>query len=274
MNAYDVVVKKAIEAADQIKDADAKVHAYCCILGFVKEKDVKLEKEAVSAAPAKESRKAKAAEAKSEEKGEAKPESKTKPLEMKQPDAKTVKELELAVKEIEEEPITLPADDDNEEKVALRRALVAKKYGGLSLKEAYSNAEVAKYITREVEALSAFRLRLMEAFDVRVDENDNQIGESGFGVTKEQVDGLIHHYIKEADKNAKDYGEVKLDKFLLVYIPYMIQLYEIYGYKIDDIIKAGNTMMQLTDGFTAANININNAGALVLVLRDLDKHNG
>ena len=54
----------------------------------------------------------------------------------------------------------------------------------------------------------------------------------------------------------------------------MIQLYEIYGYKIDDIIKAGNTMMQLDDGFTAANININNAGALVLVLRDLDKHNG
>ena len=99
-----------------------------------------------------------------------------------------------------------------------------------------------------------FRLRLMEAFDVKVDENDNQIGESGFGVTKEQVDGLIHHYIKEADKNAKDYGEVKLDKFLLVYIPYMIQLYEIYGHKIDDIMKAGNTMMQLTDGFTAANI--------------------
>ena len=274
MNAYETVVKKAIEAADQIKDADARVHAYCCILGFVKEKDVKLEKETVPAAPAKETRKAKAAETRAEIKGEVKSESKAKPLEMKQPDAKTVKELELAVKEIEEEPITLPADDDNEEKVALRRALVAKKYGALSLKEAYSNAEVAKYISREVEALSAFRLRLMEAFDVRVDENDNQIGESGFGVTKEQVDGLIHHYIKEADKNAKDYGEVKLDKFLLVYIPYMIQLYEIYGYKIDDIIKAGNTMMQLTDGFTAANININNAGALVLVLRDLDKNNG
>ena len=183
MNAYETVVKKAIEAADQIKDADARVQAYCCILEFVKEKDVKLEKEAVSAAPAKESRKVKAAVVKAEEKGEAKHESKAKPLEMKQPDAKTVKELELAVKDMDEEPITLPADDDNEEKVALRRALVAKKYGSLSLKEAYSNAEVAKYITREVEALSAFRLRLMEAFDVRVDENDNQIGESGFGVT-------------------------------------------------------------------------------------------
>ena len=47
MNAYETVVKKAIEAADQIKDADARVQAYCCILGFVKEKDVKLEKEAV-----------------------------------------------------------------------------------------------------------------------------------------------------------------------------------------------------------------------------------
>lgn len=274
MNAYETVVKKAIEAADQIKDADTRVHAYCCILGFLQEKDVKFDKEVVSAAPAKEGRKAKAAESKAEEKGEAKPESKTKPLEMKQPDVQTVKELELVVKEVDEETITLPGDGDNEETVTLRRALVAKKYGSLSLKEAYSNAEVSKYITREVEALSAFRLRLMETFDVKVDENDNQIGESSFGVTKEQVDELIHHYIKEADKNAKDYGEVKLDKFLLVYIPYMIQLYEIYGHKIDDIMKAGNTMMQLTDGFTAANININNAGALVLVLRDLDKGNG
>ena len=29
MNAYETVVKKAIEAADQIKDADARDHAYC-----------------------------------------------------------------------------------------------------------------------------------------------------------------------------------------------------------------------------------------------------
>ena len=35
MNAYETVVKKAIEAADQIKDADTRVHAYCCILGFL-----------------------------------------------------------------------------------------------------------------------------------------------------------------------------------------------------------------------------------------------
>ena len=32
MNAYETVVKKAIEAADQINDADGRVHAYCCIL--------------------------------------------------------------------------------------------------------------------------------------------------------------------------------------------------------------------------------------------------
>ena len=262
MNAYDVVVRKAIEAADQIKDADAKVHAYCSILGLLKEKDVELEKEPTPLVPVKEGKKVKAAEVKAE--------SKTKPLEMKQPEAKDVKEVKAAVKELEEETITLPSDNDNEETVTLRRGLVAKKYGSLTLKEAYADAEVAKYISHEVESLSAFRFRLMETFDVKVDENDNQIGESSFGITKQQVDGLVHHYIKEADKNAKDYSEVKLDKFLLVFIPYMIQLYEIFSHKVDEIVKAGNTMMQMAEGFTAANININNAGALVLVLRDMD----
>ena len=269
MNAYETVVKKAIEAADHIKEADAKVHAYCCILGYLKEKDVKLDGEAPGAAPAKESRKAKAAEPKAD----AKPENKAKPLELKKPEAKEVKELESVVKTLEEETITLPGDNDDEETVTLRRALVAKKYGDLTLKEAYSNEDVTKYITREVEALSDFRFRLMEAFDIKLDEKDNQVGESGYGISKEQVDGLVHHYIKESDKNAKDYSEVKLDKFLLVFIPYMVQLYEIYGHKIEEIVKGGNTMMQMSEGFTAANININNAGALVLVLRDLDKAN-
>lgn len=266
MNAYENVVKKAIEAADQIKDADAKVHAYCCILGFLKEKDINIEIEAMPVQAVKESKKVKASEPKTETKN------KTKPLEVKQ-EEKSAEKIEAVIKELDEETISLPSDDDDEEKVTLRRALVAKKYGNLTLKEAYSDEEVAKYITREVEALTAFRYRLMEAFDIKVDENDNQVGKSSLGITKEQVDDLVHHYIKEADKNAKDYGEVKLDKFLLVFIPYMIQLYEIYGHKIDEIVKSGNTMMQMTEGFTAANININNAAALVLVLRDMDKTN-
>lgn len=166
--------------------------------------------------------------------------------------------------------LTLPSENDTEETVEMRRVALAKKYGNMAIKDAFSNEDVSKYLTFELDAMNTFREQLMSCFDVEAKVNDAgevtyiQHGE----VTADQIDELIHHYIHEADPGAQDYSEVKLDKFLTVFIPYMIRLYKIYSYTSEQIAEIGNEVMDADGDFNCGDINIHNAEALLMILDD------
>ena len=192
-----------------------------------------------------------------------------KPLTMVKPTSEDVAKVAEAMKE---EEILPPSENDTPEMAEKRRTQVIKKYGDMPISQAFSDEKICELLSDELESMNALREQIRECFGIVVTEDENgEVSEtSESGITSEQVEKLLSFYIHEADENADDCGSVTLDKFLTKFIPYMVTLYQIYQYDGNQISAAGAEMTN-KDSFGAANININNAEALLCVLKELNK---
>ena len=143
----------------------------------------------------------------------------------------------------------------------------------MPISKAFADEKIQELLAVEFESLGAFREQIMKCFGIELTENaDGEIVEtSETGFTAEQVEKLLQYYMHEADETADDCASVKLDKFLTRFIPYMVTLYQIYGYSCDQICAAGQEMTDSKSDFGAGQININNAEALLCVLNELYK---
>lgn len=252
---FNALMQKAFDSINKISDPIECVNAIALILpytaGFEADMAVKAEAEAEP--------KAKAAEPKEH-----------KPLKMVKPTAEEVAKVEKAM---EEEEILPPVAGETKETIEKRRLQVIKKYGDMPISQAFADEKIQELLAVEFESLGAFREQIMKCFGIELTENANGeiVETSEIGFTAEQVEKLLQYYMHEADETADDCGSVKLDKFLTRFIPYMVTLYQIYGYSCDQICAAGQEMTDSKSDFGAGQININNAEALLCVLNELNK---
>lgn len=280
---YNLLAMQILNTVEAIKDPVEKAKAIGKFMEILKDKDVDAVVTAVKSDAKKQQEENLADEIMKELTGtyNAKPKKATKvekqtevlnlpksePLEMVKPNKEKVEAVKAQLEEAD--ILTLPSEDDTEETVKLRRSILAKKYGDMTIEKAFNDPEVGPYLSVEMEAMSAFREQLMKCFNIEVEENGDEIEYVSKGeVTIEQIDNLIHHYIHEADMSAEDYTGVKLDKFLTAFIPYMVHLYTIFGYTQDQIGEVGREAMDEKEDFTVADINIHNAEALKMVMED------
>lgn len=261
---FNALMQKALESIGKINDPVECVNAISQILPYVAglEGNMAFKDTVAEAEP--EEKKTKAAEPK---KAEAK---EHKPLKMVKPSAEDVAKVEKAM---EEEEILPPQEGESKEAIDKRRLQVIKKYGDMPISQAFADEKIQELLAVEFESLGAFREQVMKCFGIELTENaDGEIVEtSESGITAEQVEKLIQYYMHEADESADDCGSVKLDKFLTRFIPYMVTLYQIYGYSCNQICAAGQEMTDSKSDFGAGQININNAEALLCVLNELYK---
>lgn len=278
---YDVLIAEAVENIKKINDPLTRVEAISKIIPYVDREiilssnteDKDAAKPAEKPAPKAEAKKAEKVE-KAEKTEKKEPKTKEapkehKPLTMVKPTPEDVAKVEEAMKE---EEILPPSENDTPEMAEKRRTQVIKKYGDMPISEAFNDETVCELLSDELESMQALREQIRECFGIVVTEDENgEVTETTeSGVNSEQVEGLLRFYIHEADKNAADCGSVTLDKFLTNFIPYMVILYQIYQYDGNQISAAGAEMTN-KDSFGAANININNAEALLCVLKELNK---
>ena len=190
-----------------------------------------------------------------------------KPLAMVKPDPVKVEEIKEEIQKTYE--LTLPSAEDTEEEIEARRIAVVKQYGDMTLHEAFSDENIAKYLEREHNSISVLKQTIMDCFGIVIDDNGNETSESG--ISSDQIEQLIYFYIQELDPSAEDYTQVKVDKFVTKFVPYMKTLNEIYKFNRDEISEGGRAMFDVED-FTPDTINIDNAGPLLCVLQDTYKH--
>ena len=288
---YEILASKVIDAVEAIQDPVEKAKAIGKFMEILKDKDVEgvVTPVKVKAAKQQEEKAAAAEEefvkemdgtynvkpkkaAKVEKPADVLNLPKSEPLEMVKPNKEKVEAIKAKIEEAD--VLTLPSENDTEETVKLRRSLLAKKYGDMTIEEAFGDPEVSQYLTVEIESMSAFKEQLMKCFEIEAVYNDDGAIEyiSKGTVTIDQIDSLIHHYIHEADPKAEEYSKVKLDKFLTAFIPYMIHLYGIYSYTPDQIAEVGREAMDEKEDFSVADINIHNAEALLMVMEDKFNH--
>lgn len=284
---YEILASKVVDVVEAIKDPIEKAKAIGKFMEILKDKDVdgvvtpvkvkatKQQEEKVAAAEAEIVKELDGTYdvkpkkiAKVEKPSDVLNLPKSEPLEMVKSNKDKVEAIKAKLEEAD--TLTLPSENDTEETVKLRRSLLAKKYGDMTIEEAFSNPEVSQYLSVEIESMSAFKEQLMKCFKIEAVYNDD--GEIEYiskdTVTIDQIDALIHHYIHEADPKAEEYSKVKLDKFLTAFIPYMIHLYGIFSYTQDQIGEVGREAMDEKEDFSVADINIHNAEALLMVMED------
>lgn len=187
-----------------------------------------------------------------------------KPLEMIRPETAKVEEVKEEVEVTYE--LTDPKIDDTEEEIAARQVAIVKKYGDKTLYEAFSDENISKYLVRELNGIDALKDVIMACFGITTDANGVEHSESG--ISSDIIDELIRFYIKELEPGVENYTEVKLDKFITKFVPYMKVLYKIYQFDRNQISEGGQAMM---DGaaFQPDSINIDNAEALLCVLQEM-----
>ena len=258
---FNALMQKAFDSINKISDPVECVNAISLILPYT----AGFEDNIIVKAEAVEEPKAKNAEPKKAEVKEHKP------LKMVKPTAEDVAKVEKAMEE--EEEILPPVAGETKEAIEKRRLQVIKKYGDMPISKAFADEKIQELLAVEFESLGAFREQIMKCFGIELTENaDGEIVEtSETGFTAEQVEKLLQYYMHEADETADDCASVKLDKFLTRFIPYMVTLYQIYGYSCDQICAAGQEMTDSKADFGAGQININNAEALLCVLNELYK---
>ena len=288
---YEILASKVVDTVEAIKDPVEKAKAIGKFMEILKDKDIEGIVTPVKAKAAKQQEeKAAAAEAEivKEMDGtyDVKPKKaskvekpsdvlnlpKSEPLEMVKPNKEKAEAVKAKLAEAD--VLTVPSENDDEETIKRRQVVLAKKYGDMTIGEAFNDPEVGQYLVFENNYMSAFREQLMKCFEIEMEENSE--GEIDYvskgAVTIEQIDSLIHHYIHEADPKAEDYTKVKLDKFLTVFIPYMAHLYAIYSHTPDQIADVGREAMDDKEDFSVADINIHNAEVLKMVLEDRFDH--
>lgn len=288
---YEILASKVVDTVEAIKDPVEKAKAIGKFMEILKDKDVEEVVTPVRVKAVKQQEeKAAAAEAEivKELNGtyDVKPKKmakvekpsdvlnlpKSEPLEMVKPNKDKVEAIKAKLEEAD--TLTLPSENDDEETIKRRQVVLAKRYGDMTIGEAFNDPEVGQYLTFENSYMSAFREQLMKCFQIEMEENDE--GEIEYvskgEVTIDQIDNLIHHYIHEADSKAEDYTKVKLDKFLTAFIPYMAHLYAIYSHTPDQIAEVGREAMDEKEDFSVADINIHNAEVLKMVLEDRFDH--
>ena len=269
---YDLLITDAVENIQKIDDPLSRVEAIAKIIPYV-DREIILSSDTEGKDAAKRAEKPAAkAETKKAEKKETKAKDtpkEHKPLTMVKPTSEDVAKVAEAMKE---EEILPPSENDTPEMAEKRRTQVIKKYGDMPISQAFSDEKICELLSDELESMNALREQIRECFGIVVTEDENgEVSEtSESGITSEQVEKLLSFYIHEADENADDCGSVTLDKFLTKFIPYMVTLYQIYQYDGNQISAAGAEMTN-KDSFGAANININNAEALLCVLKELNK---
>ena len=160
----------------------------------------------------------------------------------------------------------LPKKGETAEERQNRQAALIANFGDMTLAEINKDAKVKPYFVVELNAITEFYKLMLKVFGVSYDEAGKEIDAGQF--TAADVLQLVHHYIKEADESAENSGQVKVDKLLTKFCPYLISLYTLFNnYTGEQIDEAGMKMLGSKE-FRKSRINIKNIDALLAILAE------
>lgn len=296
MTFYELLLAKATETIDQITDPVAKAKAIADFLAMPVEITSYEVDAAVEAKPVAEEKAAKPAKSTRAKKTEAKPVAEAvqpvveavkpaaeetpaaavaetvnehapdpKPVEKAPEVVEPAPEVVAKVKEAVEDvkPYVASGKETAAERQA-RQAVLVKAFGDLKLGEVLSDPEKKSFFTSELGAIGTFKNFFMKKFGITVDENGVEHNATQY--TLKQVEATIFHYIHECDESGETWRDVKIDKFITVFIPYMMNLYNLFSTYTDEQINEAGTKMLNGGHFTMGRINHSNIDALYYIL--------
>lgn len=158
----------------------------------------------------------------------------------------------------------MPVEGETAEQRQERQAVLVKVFGDMKLNEVLGDTEKKKFFAAEIKAIGAFRNFFLAKFGISFDAEGNEHTESGY--TSQQVDETIHHYVHECDETGEKWDEIKVDKFITVFIPYMMNIYTLFSSYTDEQILAAGRRMIHNDNFSLGRINHENIDALQYLL--------
>ena len=294
MTFKEIMMAKAIETVDMITDPVARANAIAQFLKAYVDESIDLDAAVTEAAkPVEEKpseKPAKAIKGKTDKKTKAEPSKPApeadKPKEaapepvnapapepvakavteeapvIEDPKPETVEKVKDAVEKVE--PYEAKDKETADERQA-RQAVLVKAFGGETLGEILTVPEKKRFFAAELKAIGAFRNFFLNKFGITFDENGVEHNAGNF--TSQQVDNTVHHYIHECgDETSSDWKDIKVDKFITVFIPYMMSLDTLFAtYTYEQIIEAGRKMTRKSD-FSLGRINHETIDALHYIL--------
>ena len=285
MKFKEIMMAKAIETVDMITDPVARANAIVQFLNaYVDENTVDLdmpetkptEKPAKAVKP-KNKKETKVEDSKPAAEAEkAAPEPVAKPVPEPEPVAKAAEEAPVIeapkpetvekIKETVEKVVPYEAKEkETADERQERQSVLVKAFGSVTLGEILADPEKKRYFGAELKAIGAFRNFFLKKFGITFDEKGVEHNAGSF--TSQQVDNTVHHYIHECgDETSADWKDIKIDKFITVFIPYMMSLYSLFAnYTDEQILEAGRKMTRKSD-FSLGRINHETIDALHYIL--------
>jgi len=232
------LLKEAVDSIENIIDPVVKVDAISKILGYVFDHDMDYQSINENPEPEKVSDK-------------IKPE----PVSTVMEEPKKVS----AETKTEVAEIPLPKEQEKLEEATLRRDLIAKEYGDLTIGTAFSDPKLQQYLRPEIEAIKCFKTVMKSHFPQ---------------ASQDTIEKMLQYYMLEFVSGSEDCTQMKLSSFLLEFFPYVKDLYVLHQFPEEKVKEAVNAISGNIDTYKdkgMAAVKKTNIKAILLAIKDLTK---